>query len=220
MRPTRKGPKATPDGPDSERREFGTLRLRGRIWWVRYKVNGKPFEESSGSADPRKAEKLLARRQAELGIGAFVAPDVKRTTFEHLAQIIRDDYAVNGRRSAARLENSLTQLAKAFAGARALPLTADRLTAYLRQRLEQGAAAATVRNELNALRRAFRLAKRAGKVAQVPDFPSITLHNTRTGFFEEADFRAVLAELPEHLRPVVEFAYLGCTGGQSASGGA
>ncbi len=197
MRPTRKGPKATPDGPDSERREFGTLRLRGRIWWVRYKVNGKPFEESSGSADPRKAEKLLARRQAELGIGAFVAPDVKRTTFEHLAQIIRDDYAVNGRRSAA-----------------------DRLTAYVRQRLEQGAAAATVRNELNALRRAFRLAKRAGKVAQVPDFPSITLHNTRTGFFEEADFRAVLAELPEHLRPVVEFAYLGCTGGQSASGGA
>jgi hypothetical protein len=48
----------------TERREFGTLRLRGRIWWVRYKVNGKPYDESSGSADVRQAEKLLARREA------------------------------------------------------------------------------------------------------------------------------------------------------------
>ena len=92
--------------------------------------------------------------------------------------------------------------------ARAVTITADRLTAYLRARLDQGAAPATVRNELNALRRAFRLAKRAGRVVGMPEFPSVTIHNARTGFFEEADFQAVHAALAEPLRPVVEFAYL------------
>src|SRR5437867_11753850 len=91
-----------------ERRGFGTLRLRGAIWWIRFKVNGKCYEESSGSSDRRKAEKLLARREAELGLGAFTAPDVKRTTVEDLAQMLRDDYKVNGRRSLRRAETSLT----------------------------------------------------------------------------------------------------------------
>jgi hypothetical protein len=92
------------------RREFGTLRLRGRIWWVRYKVNGKPYDESSGSGDRRKAEKLLARREAELGLGQFTAPDVKRTTIIELAQMLRDDYRVNGRRSLRRADTSLDHL--------------------------------------------------------------------------------------------------------------
>ncbi|MGH7549077.1 MAG: hypothetical protein ACREMM_13045 [Gemmatimonadales bacterium] len=94
----------------TERREFGTLRLRGRIWWVRYKISGKSYEESSGSTDRRKAEKLLARREAELGLGHFVAPDVKRTTVADLAEMLRDDYRVNGRRSLRRAETSLAHL--------------------------------------------------------------------------------------------------------------
>src|SRR5215204_1583 len=47
----------------SERRGFGSLRLRGRIWWARYKVHGKVYEESTGTSDRRKAEKLLDRRE-------------------------------------------------------------------------------------------------------------------------------------------------------------
>jgi len=27
------------------RRDFGTIRLRGRTWWVRYKVDGKTYED-------------------------------------------------------------------------------------------------------------------------------------------------------------------------------
>jgi integrase len=39
-------------------------------------------------------------------------------------------------------------------------------------------------------------------------FPSLgKLHNARTGMFEEAEFRKVLAELSDDLRPFVEAAY-------------
>lgn len=190
------------------RRDFGRIYLRGRILWIRYRVGGKEYVETTHSESHKEAERVLNRRQAELGLGVFTAPDVKRTTFANLAQMIRDDYAANKRKSLDRLEVSLAHLELAFGSARANTLTADRLTAYARDRREAGAAPATIRNELNALKRAFRLAKRAGKVASMPEFPQLAAANVRTGFFEPDDFVAVLAELPDALRPVVEFAYL------------
>ncbi len=191
-----------------DRRGFGTLRLRGAIWWVRFKVNGKCYEESSGSSDRRKAEKLLARREAELGLGAFTAPDVKRTTVEDLAQMLRDDYRVNSRRSLRRAETSLMHLLAHFGAARAVTVTADRVATYIRERQDSGAAPATIRNELAALKRMFTLGLRAGKVAHRPHIPAIQVSNARVGFFESGDFAALAAELPADLRPVVEFAYL------------
>ena len=191
----------------TERREFGSLRLRGRIWWLRYRMNGREHEESSNSTSRRQAEKLLARRQAELAIGQFMAPDVRRTTMANLAQMLRDDYRVNGRRSLKRAENSLTHLLNYFGEARAITVTADRIAAYIRERQDSEAAPATIRNELAALKRIFTLGVRAGKVAQRPHIPAIQVSNARTGFFEHADFAALVAELPDYLRPVVEFAY-------------
>jgi integrase len=37
---------------------------------------------------------------------------------------------------------------------------------------------------------------------------TLTVRNTREGFFKEPEFRAMLAELPPDLQPVAEFAYL------------
>jgi integrase len=191
-----------------ERRDFGHIYQRGDVYWIRYSVGGKRYRESTGSTSLREAEKALARRQAELGLGHFTAPDVKRTTFEDLAQIIRDDYRVNGRKSTGTLETLLHRLEAAFAGARATTITADRLTRYVAERLDAGAAGSTVRNETNALKRAFRLAKRMGKVAQVPEFPTVRVADPRSGFFEREAFAAVLAQLPVSLQAPIAFAYL------------
>jgi integrase len=191
-----------------ERREFGSIRLRGKKWWVRYKVDGQCYEESSESSDRRKAEKLLDRRAVELGLGQFTAPTVKRATFDDLMRIIRDDYRVNGRKSTDTLETLINRLAQSFAGVRAISITPDRLSRYVAERLDAGAAGSTVRNETNALKRAFRLAKRMGKIAQVPEFPSVRIADPRAGFFEREAFAAVLAQLPAALRAPIEFAYL------------
>jgi integrase len=53
----------------------------------------------------------------------------------------------------------------------------------------------------------FNLALQAKKITRKPYIPSLEEHNARTGFFEQAEYEAVLAKLPEHLRPVVTFAY-------------
>ena len=48
----------------------------------------------------------------------------------------------------------------------------------------------------------------AGRLETRPYIPSIDVGNTRTGFFEEAEFRSLLAHLPEEIQSVAEFAYL------------
>ncbi len=198
-----------PRAHERRRREFGTIRLRGAIWWIRYKIDGKTYEESSGSCDRRKAEKRLATREAELGRGIFVAPNLKNTTVEELADMLRDDYRINGRRSLRRVETSLNHLLDFFDGAaRVTTVTSDRIAAYIRARQEAKAAAATIHNELAALKRMFTLGIRAGKVAQRPHIPALQVSNARQGFFEEDDLRALLRELPAAVKPVVEFAYL------------
>jgi integrase len=191
--------------PNDARRDFGHIFQRGNVWWIRYSVDGRRYRESSHSTNPVKAEKLLSIREAELARGLFIAPDVKRTTFEDLARIAEDDYKVNKRRSLVRLQQSLANLRGVFGKNRAASITADRLTGYVVERTDQGAALSTVRNELNALRKAMKLARRAGRLAQVPDFPTLTLDNTRTGFFEAEDLDAVIAELPDYLGKFIRF---------------
>jgi integrase len=146
--------------------------------------------------------------------------------------MLRDDYTVNGRRSLRRAETSLDHLLPYFGavwqddenhpaggewtgGARAVTVTADRVTAYIRDRQQAKAAPATIRNELAALKRMFTLGVRAGKVTHRPHIPAIQVSNARQGFFEPADFAAVYVELPDYLQPVAEFCYL--TGWRSQS---
>ncbi len=107
-----------------------------------------------------------------------------------------------------RLHLALHHLRQHFGDDRAVQITSDRLTSYANNRRSDGAALASISTELAALRRAFNLAGRAGRLMSRPHFPTIKLNNTRQGFFEEADFRAVQAELPEHLRPLMTCGFL------------
>jgi integrase len=107
-----------------------------------------------------------------------------------------------------RATYAVARLRERLAGVRACDITSDRVTAYVAARLSEGAANATVNRELAALKRMLRLAEIAGKLAHRPILSMLQERNTRTGFFEEPEFRAVLAELPEDLRPVFEVAYI------------
>jgi integrase len=75
--------------------------------------------------------------------------------------------------------------------------------AYTAKRL-QTHAPSTVRYEMHVLRRGFRLLERAGK-AKTPMFPTITVRNTRQGFFEDHDLADVMRHLLPDLRPLVQF---------------
>jgi integrase len=191
----------------SNTRGLGRVYRRGIVWWIQYSFRGRKYRESSRSANRSDAVKLLRRRLEEMGAGRLVGPDAERVSFDDLVEMLRADYQVNGRRSWRRAEPALTHLRCTFGTVRAAELTADRLVAYQRLRMDESAAPATIRYELALLKHMFNLAVGAGLLVSRPKFPSITADNRRTGFFEEGDFRAVLSQLPDDLQPVFEFAY-------------
>lgn len=55
-------------------------------------------------------------------------------------------------------------------------------------------------------KRAFTLALRAEKLSRRPHILMLREDNVRRGFFEPAQLTAVLAELPEEIRPLIRFA--------------
>jgi integrase len=58
------------------------------------------------------------------------------------------------------------------------------------------------------LKRAFRLAQKAGKVAFRPEISTLCEENQPKGFFEADQYQAVLENLPEYLKPVIQTAYI------------
>lgn len=204
------------DNGNRRQRGLGSIYQRGRIWWVAYGVRGRKVRESSESERRKDALNLLKRRLAEIQAGKFTGPDAERVTFDDLATMLRDDYQFRGRRSWDRAERAFGRhLRGAFGLDRAVDITADRLMAYATARQAEGAALATVGYELAVLKRAFRVAIRCGRLRERPEFPTITVDNARRGFFEEGEFRALEAELPEPLKGVAAFAYF--TGWRVAS---
>jgi integrase len=179
---------------------------KGRLYWISYTVAGKPKKEPTGSANKQDAERLLRTRLAAIDRGE--APAVGTTKWDDLAEMIRADYSAHGNRSADRLELSLRHLGRAFAGQRAASITSERLAHYIRARLEDGAARASVNRELAALKRAFRLAHRHGRVQAVPYVQMLEERNARTGFFERAAYRKLAPSLPADLRAPILAAYL------------
>ena len=189
-------------------RGLGRLYQRDKIWWIQFSWRGTLHRESSKSTVRARAVALLRKRHAEMGRGRLIGPDFERVSFEDLAAMVVQDYVVNERKSLDRCKRSIAHLRDYFGTSMAPDITPDRVDAYICARLAAKAKPATIRLDLAALGRMFTLGERAGKVPHRPRFASIEVRNTRSGFFEERELRAVLAQLPDHLRGVVEFAHL------------
>jgi integrase len=183
-------------------------RKTAATWWIQYSVRGKRYRESSGSSNRNMAVKLLKDRLGAAAQGRPVGPNVDRTKFEDLAQMLVEDYRANGRRSLERIEGALKHLRGFFGDHFAIDITSDRITSYVKWRQDEGAAAATINRELAALRRAFRLAARAGKVALRPEVSMLRENNRRKGFFEPGQYNVLVQKMPDYLKPVIRTAYI------------
>lgn len=195
-----------------QQRGLGRIFQRGPIWYIQFSVRGTQYRESSESANHADAVRLLKQRIGEVAQGKPVGTKIEKTTLGDLTMMLENDYRANKRHS--NIKAAVAHLHGFFgADCRAVDLTSDRVTAYRAHRQEQTwnehpVAAATINLELALLRRAFRLAVDAGKVAGSPKFEMLHVDNARKGFFERAEFQAVVSELPDYLKPLATAAYL------------
>ena len=195
-------PKVTrPDGTKAE----------VKTWWIAYYDRGHQVRESAKSRKYTDAEALLKKRVAEIETGTF-APQTKRVTVADLLDAVLLDYETNNKTiSWARYVDG--HLRPVFGKMPAARVETTHLQRYIVERRKDGVTDSTIKNELALLRRAFNLGRRQSppRVARTPIFPKLKSGPPRKGFFEHDEFVAMRQELPEHLRPVISFAYFtGC----------
>jgi integrase len=175
---------------------------------VQYCYRGKIYRESCRSTHRTNAIKLLRRRLDEIGRGRLLGPNIERTTFEDLAQMILTDYRMNKRKSLRSITLSLQHLYATFARTPAIDITTDQIRAYITARQETGAANSSINRELSALKRMFHLAEGVEKVHRIPNIPRLHEDNVRKGFFEADQFAALLPHLDENIQPLFQTAYI------------
>jgi integrase len=184
----------------------GSLRLRGSIWWITYYVAGKPFAESSGSADKEVAANLLKQRLGKLAAGEDVAP--KKVTVSHLCELVLDDYRLRKMRDLKTSEwRYKAHVKPALGSLQAAKFGSKQIGPYVNMRRTEGAEDSTINRELSLIRRGFKLGNRESLVGKIPYIPKLEEDNARTGFLEADQYMRLLDELPERLKALFVCAY-------------
>ena len=191
------------------------------IWYVKYYRGGAAVRESSHSNKQKIAEKLLAKRLAEISTDTYIEPADRKISVDELYSGLLADYENNEMASLEGAEQRWQRSAKEgedapppgrlkqhFGGIRALAVTTEMLNRYVAWCREQELSNATINRDLSALRRAFKLAHKAGRIQKVPNFPHLKESAPRSGFVEEADYNRLAKNARElWLRALLATAY-------------
>src|SRR6266851_1636058 len=179
----------------------GRVWHRGSIWWIQYYVHGRQIRESSHSHKEEVANRLLAKRCAEIEADTFVGPSAQRLRYEQLRDALYADYRANRRRWLRTGKDGqyyvcgISNLDEFFVGQRALAITTARIREFISNRQAEVASNGTINRELALLRRMFNLAIEDGALRIAPHFPFLKEAPPRKGFLEHAEFQKVRAEL-------------------------
>lgn len=189
---------------------MGTVYKRGgKIWWIKYYKEGKPYYESSKSTKKAVAEQLLKLREGSIAEGRFVGLQVEKTTFEDLVQDYINDYKINNRKSLRTAKTNIRVLNKLFGGLKAKNITSDKIQQYILMRLENGITNDSINRELASLKRMMVLGERQTpkKVVNIPHIQKLKSNNPRMGFFEHTEYLKLKETLPEYFKTVLVLAY-------------
>lgn len=194
----------------------GSVYLKRDWCYIKYYANGEPVTEATGTKNKAEARRILQARLGQVAEGRFLGPGVERVTVAELIEGLLNDYITNGKRSLKWVRIKVTKhVLPYFSSRRAHEVTTADIQAYTKERQEAGASNAEINRELALLKRAYNIAFRAECITRKPYIPLLQERNVRQGFFELREFEAVLATVPDFLRPAITFAYY--TGWRMAS---
>ena len=185
---------------------------QSETWMIRYRVHGRPRRESTETTNDEEAKRILRERQSAADNGTAPAPKARRVTLEEMAANLERDYETNAQRLdtlKARLGHLKASPAFGYGGALLAQLTPENIETYKAERLAGKASGATINRELYVLAHMIAHGRELGHMTGALRMRMHRMGESpaRQGFFEPAQFQAVMAALPKHLRPVVAFGY-------------
>lgn len=181
-------------------------------WYIKYyppQSRDKAVRIATKTSDKRAAQAQLDAMMGDLAHGLPLNPKANTVRFWQLAEMVLADYDNAEYKTAATAKSRFKMHITPFFGLLiASTITSIQIENYKTERRKAGAAKATIRRELELVKRAFTLGERAFRIPG-PYISLPKLQNAREGFFEQADFERVMAAMVNaDYRDVLLFAYV------------
>jgi integrase len=160
-----------------------------------------------------EAERFLKQRLGELagerhGGRAFIGPSQERVTVGDLLDGLESYYKLQDKWDV-KTASCTKPVREKFGTWRAVDITSEILGAHIQALREEGYSNATINRRMQRLGQAFKVGMRNKQVSAAPFIPRLSeVGNERQGFFETADFEAVVTRLPEYLRDLSRFGFI------------
>ena len=193
------------------------LELRGRIWWMNYRVNGERIRESAKTSNKKLAEAILAKRKLSIAENRFL--DVRRESvvkFRDFSSEYLERYSKPNKKSWKSSDlNSIRALNHFFGDLALSKITQAMVEEYVRLRLsakkhgsdgkEHYLAPATVNRELSCLKTMFTKAVEWGRVGSSPcvKVRKLKENNERTRFLTDVEMERLIGAAGTKLRQVI-----------------
>lgn len=186
------------------KRGTGSVRKKGGKFYIRYSAwdpklrRQTRVEELTTVKSVSEARTLLNERLGDVSRGVTPAA-VSKVRLDELYEDVKADYRNRDQRLDI-LERRWRHIGDFFGlDALAKTITDTRMQQFIDARRAEGAAAATVLNEMAALRRTLKLGYEHRKVGQVPRFPTIRVENARQAYFSEDELARLVNALREEI---------------------
>ena len=110
---------------------MGNIYKRGKVYWIKYYRNGKPYRETTKSHKEADAKCLLKKSESEISDGKLPGIYFDRVKFDELAVGFLMDYRINQKKSLDKVERSVNHLKKHFEGYPIPQITIPNIQAYI-----------------------------------------------------------------------------------------
>lgn len=113
---------------------MGMIYKRGKVYWIKYYRNGKPYRESTRSLKETDAKRLLKKREGEIALGKLPGIYFDRVKFDELADDFLNDYKLNEKKSISAAKNNVNHLREYLEGMRIVDITTPKIQSYIEYR--------------------------------------------------------------------------------------
>jgi integrase len=209
--------------------EGSLLLLKGcSVFYAQFYQNGKQVRLSTGKRVKQEALVELRRLMGRADQGLTPVTELRKITYGQLRDGLIASYQEKGNRTLYQTADGeetiggLKALDAFFGyddknpGPPVTAITTDSGRAFAKRQLAAGFSTATINRSLACLRRMLAIAREDGKLQSVPLIRLLKEPPARRGFVTQKQFDELLAALPTHLRPLIQFLYwCGCRLGEA-----
>jgi hypothetical protein len=191
-------------------KEKTSLTGESKFYYILYSVNGRKIKENTKTDVWQEAYDLLVQRKMDAARGAAPAKSQVIFRYEHMRELLLQNYEAKNRgnyinKAGVRTFRGHATLDAFFGGMAVSMMDSEKIGQYVERCRAEGFEGPTIRRHLDCLGKMFTLAKRCGKIQNIPYIEKPAESEPAGIVIDPEDFDKIMANTPEVYRPFFIF---------------